>query len=66
MAPLVMRLTLDFSAGRDLAVREIEPRVRLCVDGTEPAWDSLSSPLSAPTALTPVLSLSLSLSLKNK
>ena len=39
--------TLGFSSGRDLTVREIEPHVGLCVDGAEPAWDSLSVPLSA-------------------
>ena len=27
---------------------EFEPRVRLCTDRTEPAWDSLSLPLSLP------------------
>ena len=38
---------------------EFEPRVELCADGAEPAWDSLSSPsLLAP----PPLMLSLSLS----
>ena len=28
-------------------VHEFEPRVGLCADGAEPAWDSLSPPLSA-------------------
>ena len=41
-------LTLDFSAGRDLAVGGIEPRVGLCEDSAEPAWESLSLPLSLP------------------
>ena len=26
----------DFSSGHDLAVREFEPRIRLCADGSEP------------------------------
>ena len=52
MAPLVARLTLDFSSGRHLTVREFEPRLGLCPDSVEPAWDSLSAP--------PLLSLSLS------
>ena len=29
-------LTLDFGSGHDLAVREFEPRVRLCADGSKP------------------------------
>ena len=40
--------TLDFGSGHDLTVREIEPRVELCTDSAEPAWDSLSLPLSLP------------------
>ena len=47
MALPVKHLTADFSPGHDLAVRECEPRVGLCADGVEPAWDSLSPPLSA-------------------
>ena len=42
----------------------MEPQVRFCVGGAEPAWDSLSFPFSALTLL--VLSLSLSLSKINK
>ena len=45
----VKRLTLDFSSGHDLTVREFQPRVGLCADSAEPAWDSLCpspSPLS--------------------
>ena len=42
MVQLVKHLTLDFSSGHDLGVCEFEPRIRLCVDGAEPAWDSLS------------------------
>ena len=54
--------TLDFGSGHDLTVHEFESCIRLCADNTEPAWGSLS-PLSAPPLLT--LSLSLSLKLKN-
>ena len=42
----------DFGSGHDLMVCGFKPHVRLYADSTEPAWDSLS--------------LSLSLSLKNK
>ena len=44
--------TLDFGSGHDLTVREIEPRVWLCADSAESAWDSLSPSLSAPPPLT--------------
>ena len=45
-----------FGSGYDLTVCGFEPHVGLCTDSTEPASDSLSSPLlSAP----PLLSLSL-------
>ena len=47
--------TLDLGSGRDLTVPGFEPRVGLCIDSAEPAWDSLSVSLC--------LSLSLSLSL---
>ena len=43
-------------------VPEFEPRIGSCAGSVEPAWDSLSLPLSAPALL--VLSLSLSLSFK--
>ena len=52
--------TLDFGSGRDRTVGEFEPRVGLCADSVESAWDSL------PLAFLLSLSLSLSLSLKNK
>ena len=48
-AQSVQRVTLDSSSGRDRTVRETEPRVGLCADSTEPAWDSLSPPLSLHT-----------------
>ena len=56
---VVKRLALDLSSEHDLTVCEIEPRIGLCADGLEPAWDSLSPSLSLPL---PPLSLSLSLS----
>ena len=43
--------------GCDLTVRELEPHIRLCADPAEPAWHSLSLPLSLPH---PPLALSLS------
>ena len=45
-AQSVERPALDFSSGHDLRVCEFEPRVGLCVDGVEAAWDSLSLSLS--------------------
>ena len=47
MAQSVKHSTLDFGSGHDLPVREFEPCIRLCADGMEPAWDSVSPPLSA-------------------
>ena len=58
MAQLGERPTLDFCSGHDLMVGEFESHIRLCADGVEPAWDSLSPPLSLP------LPHSLSLSFK--
>ena len=55
----VKLLALDFGSIRDLTVREFKPCVGLCIDGVEPAWNSLSS-LSA--SLPPTCSVSLSLS----
>ena len=40
--------TLDFSSGHDFEVHDIEPSVGLLTYSTEPAWDSLSLPLSLP------------------
>ena len=59
-AQSVKRLSLGFSWGRDLTVREVEPLAGLGAENKEPASDPLTPPLSAP----PVLSLSLFL--KNK
>ena len=61
---MVKHPTLGFSSGYDLTVQEFKPRVRLCTDGTEPAWDSLSPSLPpTPHARVRELSLLLSLSL---
>ena len=57
MAQSVKCLTLDFGTGHDL-----EPCVVLCTDSTEPAWDSLSPSLSAPSPLA--LSLKINKHLK--
>ena len=52
MAQWVKHPTLDFGSGHDLLVRGIEPRVGLCTDSAEPAWDSLSPSLSASPSFT--------------
>ena len=44
MAQSVKPLTLGFSSGHDVAVRGFEPRVGLCADSKETAWDPLSLP----------------------
>ena len=49
--------TLDFDSGHDLVAREFEPCVRFCIDGMEPAWDSVSPSLSVPFPLACALSL---------
>ena len=46
VAQLVKYPTLDLSSGHDLMVCEFEPRIGLCADSMEPAWDSLSPSLS--------------------
>ena len=52
--------TFELGPGHDLMVREIEPRVGLCVDSTEAAWNSLPLPLcSSPAHAFSLLSLSL-------
>ena len=48
MAHSVKRLTLDFGSGHDLMVHEFKSCVGLGTDSAEPAWDSLSPPLSLP------------------
>ena len=58
---MVELLILDLSSGQDLVIREFEPHhIGLCTDGAEPAWDSVSPTLSAPSLLVRSLSLSLS------
>ena len=42
VAQSVKHLTLGFGSGHNLMVCGFEPRIRLCVDGAEPAWNSLS------------------------
>ena len=44
----VEHLTPDFSSGHDLVLCGFEPRIRLCSDRVELAWDSLSLPLFLP------------------
>ena len=34
--------TLDLCSGNDLAVCEFEHRIRLCANGVESAWDSVT------------------------
>ena len=60
MAQSVEHLTLGFGSGHDLTVHEFEPRIGLCADSAEPAWDSFCLSLSLPTP--PLLAHSLSLS----
>ena len=55
-AQSVKRPTFDFGSGHDITVRELEPHVGLHAVRVEPAWDSLSLPLSGPPLF--VLSLS--------
>ena len=60
VAQSVEHLTLGFSSGHDLMVREFEPHMGLSAVSTEPALDPLSPFISAPPLLC------LSFSLKNK
>ena len=53
-------LTLGYGSGHNLTVCGFKPHVRLCTDSMEPAWESLSSSLSAP----PLFGCSFSLSQK--
>ena len=48
MAQSGKRPTVDFDSGRDFTVYGFEPCMGLCTDSREPAWDSLSLPLSLP------------------
>ena len=58
MAQSIQRPTLGFSSGPGLTVRQLEPRIGLCADSVEPAWDSVSPSLSAPRLLAFSVSLS--------
>ena len=48
--------TLDFSSGHNISICEFETCDGLHNDSVEPAWDSLSLPLSAPPPLVRALS----------
>ena len=48
----VEHLTLDFGSRHDLTVYEFEPRVGLCADSAEPAWDPLPLPLPCSLSLS--------------
>ena len=49
------RLSIDFGSGHDLAVRGLEPHIRLCADGAKSAWDCVSgSRCPSPTGNFPL------------
>ena len=48
MAQLAKCLTLGFGSGHDLMVHEFKPHIGLYADSVEPAWYSLSLPVSLP------------------
>ena len=54
---------LDFGSGHYLTVSGLEPRFRLCVGSTEPAWGSASLSLSLPLSLPLFLPLSLKINI---
>ena len=58
-AQSVKPLTLDFSSGRDLAICELEPRVGLCTDSSEPGA-RFGFCVSLSLCLSPACALSLS------
>ena len=60
VAQFAKHLILDFGSGHDLIVWGIGPRVVLCADSAQPAWDSLSPCLSASPPFVHAFSLSLS------
>ena len=45
----VERAILDFRSGQDLGVGELKPHVRLCADGMESVWVTLSFPSLCPS-----------------
>ena len=61
MAQSVKRPTLDLGSDHDLTVCEFEPHIRLCSDGAEPAWDSVSPSLYPSPTCARLLALSPSL-----
>ena len=58
VAQLVKLPTLNLSSGHDLTFHEFNPLIWLCADSAEPAWDSLSLPLSLSPSSTHALSIS--------
>ena len=60
MAQSVKHLTLDLGSGHDLTVCEFEPRVWLCADCEETAWNSFPPSFSVLTLTLLICSLSLS------
>ena len=42
VAQSLKHLTLGFSSGHDLTVYEFKPRIGLCTESAEHAWDTLS------------------------
>ena len=52
MAQVVECAALDFGLGYDLTVHHTEPCLQLCIDGAQPAWDSVSPSFSALPALS--------------
>ena len=64
VAQTIKYRTLDLNSGHDLTVHELEPHIRLCPNGTEPAWDSVLPSLcpSPARVRSHVHTLSLSLS----
>ena len=65
-AESVRHPTLDLGSGHDLTIGEFKPQVRLCTDSAEPAWDSLSLPLSLPLPCSQSLSQNRKINLKEK
>ena len=64
MAQSVQHLTLGFSSGHDLPVRQFELHTGLRANGAEPTWDPLSLPLSLPLPCSLALKINQSINLK--
>ena len=56
----------DFGSGHDLGVCVLEPLIRLCVDSLEPALNSVSPSLSAPSPFALSLCLAKLINVKKK